>query len=85
MADQVFYAEDADGVLRRWMPSPEMLHGKEMARAIRGGTALNDTPELLEFLAARLVHVYGESENIDFIRAARERAAMLRNSLPKSN
>ena len=81
--EDVFYAEDSDGVLRRWRPTPEMLRGNEMARAIRGGSAINDTPTLIEFLADRLVEVYGENRNVDFIRAAIERAGMLRNSLPK--
>lgn len=84
MTEPTFYAEDPEGALRRWHPSPEMMRGNEMAKAIRGGTALNDTSTLIEFLADRLVEVYGENANIDFILAARERAAMLRRSLPKS-
>jgi len=83
MAAQVFYAEDADGFLRRWEPTPETLRGSEMARAIRGGTAINDTPTLIEFLVDRLVNLHGESLDVDYIRAAKERAAMLRDSLPK--
>lgn len=85
MPEKTFYAEDQDGCLRRWHPSPEMLRGNEMARAIRGGTALRDTPELIEFLAGRLTKVYADSEQLDFIMAARERARMLRGSLPESN
>ena len=84
MTDPVFYAEDPEGALRRWIPTPEMMRGNEMARAIRGGTAMNDTPTLIEFLADRLVEVYGENARVDFILAAKERAAMLRRSLPES-
>lgn len=84
MTELVFFAEDAEGVLRRWRPTPEMMRGNEMARAIRGGTAMNDTPTLIEFLADRLIEVYGENARVDFILAAKERAAMLRRSLPES-
>jgi hypothetical protein len=79
---QVYYAEDSEGALRRWRPTAETLRGNEMARAIRGGTAVNDTPTLIEFLANRLVEVHGESPDADFIRAAKERAEMLRDALP---
>ena len=37
-----------------------------------------DLPSLLDWLADRLVHVYGESPNIDFIQTAKERAKRLR-------
>lgn len=84
MTEPVFYVEDAEGVLRRWRPTPEMMRGNEMARAIRGGTAMNDTPTLIEFLADRLVEVYGENARVDFILAAKERASMLRRALPES-
>lgn len=36
---------------------------------------------LLNFLADRLVNVYGESPNTDFIRAAKRQAAKLREPL----
>ncbi|NDV53858.1 hypothetical protein [Salipiger sp. PrR003] len=82
MSEQVFFAQDAEGTLRRWHPTPEMMRGNEMARAIRGGSPGNHVAYLIEFLAARLVEVYGENERMDFILAARERAAMLRRALP---
>lgn len=39
------------------------------------------TPEVLEFLADRLVEVYGEHENIDFIVSARRRAKFGRDAM----
>ena len=49
--------------------------------ALRGGNGDRDNPELLEWLADRLVNVHGENENTDFIRACHTRAAMIRNAL----
>ncbi len=37
-----------------------------------------DLPGLLDWLADRLVHVYGESPNVDFVRTAKDRAKRLR-------
>lgn len=54
---------------------------RAMERAIRGGSALRDTPALLEFLADRLTIAHGEDSGASYVRAARERADMLRNSL----
>ena len=38
-------------------------------------------PDFLEWIAARLVNVYGESENVDFVISLRERAAACRTVL----
>lgn len=54
---------------------------ERLQRALRGGNADKDNAELFEWLADRLVHVHGESENVDYIHACRERAAMIRTAL----
>lgn len=57
---------------------------QEIARlrwALRGGNATSDNAQLLEFLAARLMHIHGEAAGTDYILAARERAAMIRQAL----
>lgn len=76
-----FYAEDAEGFLRRWRPSAATMAGEAMARAIQGTSS--SAPDLLEFLAGRLVEVHGESPDVDFIKAARQRAIDLRHALPR--
>lgn len=81
-----------------WLASPEAqpdpmaervkaLEGQveSLRYAARGGTAREDTATLVEFLVDRLVHVYDESPNVDFIRAGRERAAMLRRALKETD
>lgn len=40
-----------------------------------------DLPGLLEWMADRLVYVYGENPNIDFVLTTRERAKGLRLAL----
>ena len=59
------------------------LQGKidRLRAAARGGNADKTTAELLEWVADRLVHVHGENPNVDYVRACRERAAMLRDAL----
>lgn len=43
-----------------------------------------DTPTMLDWVADRLVHVYGESPNIDFVLTLRERAAAGRAAVAKA-
>jgi hypothetical protein len=44
---------------------------------IHGRNAIKSTSDLLRWLADRIVNVCGESETVDFVRAAHERANML--------
>lgn len=52
-----------------------------LRNAARGGNADKTTAELLEWVAGRLVHQHGENPDVDYIRACRTRAAMLRDAL----
>ena len=52
-----------------------------LRRALRGGNALKDNAEMLEWFADRLVNVYHENPNIDYVRCARERASWIRAAL----
>lgn len=88
MTETIFFATDESGVLRRWHPDPAHLETvqaiervEKMTIAIRGGNAVNDTATLIRFLADRLVNVHGENQNLDYIRAAHQRAAMLDGAL----
>ncbi len=59
------------------------LTGDEARRClglVRGGNAAKSTAELLEWLADRLVHQYGENAGVDFVLACKTRAAMLRDA-----
>lgn len=58
---------------------------ERLRKACRGGNAINSTAFLLEFLSDRLVAECGENDNTDYIRAAQERAAMLRAALAGEN
>ena len=40
-------------------------------------------PYFLDWVADRMVHVYGESENVDFVLALRRRAEKARNAIAK--
>lgn len=54
--------------------APELLEAQTM------GEQLN-TPEFLDWLADRLIHVYHESPNIDFVLSLRARAEAGRKAL----
>ncbi|MTH94918.1 hypothetical protein [Roseibium sp. RKSG952] len=84
MIEQVFYAEDADGFLRRWTPSRDMLNGNEMAAVIRGNVNQVSAASAIENLAFRLVKKYGEDENAEHIQAANKLAKQLRATLPEN-
>jgi len=53
---------------------------KELEAALTMGASLN-TPNFLDWIADRLVYVYGESPNIDFVLSLRERASAARRAL----
>jgi hypothetical protein len=82
--EHVFYAEDPEGVLRRWTPSCDMINGNEMAAIIRGPVNGLSAASAIENLAYRLVKKYGEDENDPHIKAANNLAASLRNALPEN-
>lgn len=42
---------------------------------------LRSLPEFLDILADRMVSVYGESPNVDFVLSCRERARLLREAV----
>lgn len=46
---------------------------RALLRALTMGAQLN-TPDLLDWVADRLVHVYGENPNVDFVQSLRLRA-----------
>lgn len=48
--------------------------------AINAGVEVN-VPELMEWVADRLVSVYGESPHVDYVLSLRERASNLRDAL----
>lgn len=66
---------------RREAAEAQQDTARRLRWALRGGNATSDNAELLEFLAARLVNVHGEPPGTDYILAARERAAMIRQAL----
>lgn len=53
---------------------------KRLQFALRGGTATSSNAEMMDWVADRLVHVHGENPNVDYVRALRERAQMLRDA-----
>ena len=57
--------------------APDLLDAQMM------GTGL-DTPDFLNWVADRLVHVYGESENVDFVISLRARASAGRAAIAKA-
>ena len=82
--DQVFYAEDPEGALRRWTPSRDMLQGNQMAAAIRGPVGGLGAASVIENLVYRLVKQYGADENEQYIQTANQIAKSLRSSLPEN-
>lgn len=57
--------------------APELLCCQTM------GEQMN-TPDFLDWIADRLVHVYGESPNVDFVVSLRQRAAAGRAAMAKA-
>lgn len=57
--------------------APDLLDAQTM------GASLN-TPDFLDWIADRLVHVYGEPEGIDFVSSLRERANAGRAAIAKA-
>jgi hypothetical protein len=54
---------------------------EEMAGALKIGEIT--TPDFLNWVADRFIHVYGENPNMDFIHCLRSRAAAGRSALAK--
>ena len=57
--------------------APELLAAQTMGAQV-------NTPDFLDWMAERLVHVYGESPNIDFVLSLRDRAAAGRKAIAKA-
>jgi hypothetical protein len=57
--------------------APDLLAAQTMGSQV-------DTPTLLDWVADRLVNVYGESPNIDFVLTLRERAKAGRAAIAKA-
>lgn len=57
--------------------SPDFYH------AATTGAQVN-LPDFLEWIADRLVHVHGDSPNVDFVLTCRHRAQLLRASIVKA-
>lgn len=55
----------------------------ELLEALTMGAQIN-TPDFLDWIADRLVHVYGESPHIDFVISLRERAKAARAAIAKA-
>jgi hypothetical protein len=56
---------------------------KDLLAAQTMGAQVN-TPDFLDWVADRLVHVYGESPNIDFVHSLRDRATAGRDAIAKA-
>lgn len=55
----------------------------ELLEALTMGTQVN-TPDFLDWIAARLVNVYGENPNVDFVLSLKERAEASRAAIAKA-
>lgn len=55
----------------------------ELLKSLTDGATV-DLPELLDWVADRMVHVYGENENIDFVLTLRHRASVCREAIAKA-
>lgn len=55
----------------------------ELLKSLTDGATV-DLPELLDWVADRMVHVYGENENIDFVLTLRHRASVCRAAIAKA-
>lgn len=52
---------------------------ERLALALEGGPTAG--PDFLEWIADRIVNVYGESDNVDFVLSLRQRALLARAAL----
>jgi hypothetical protein len=55
----------------------------DLLRSVTVGAEVN-LPDLLEWLADRMVNVYGESPNVDFVLTCRDRANGVRAAIAKA-
>lgn len=60
-----------------------VIAAPELLRALTNGTTV-DLPELLEWVADRMVYVYGENANVDFVLTLRHRASVCRAAIAKA-
>lgn len=67
--------EESDA--RLFCAAPELLE------ALQHGQTLN-LPDMLDWVADRLVYVHGENQNLDFISSLRNRARMCRAAIAKA-
>ena len=63
---------------------PLLKAAPAMEDALNMGEGTLPLADFLEWLADRMVHVYGENERIDFVLAARRRAVLVRAVLAKA-
>lgn len=57
--------------------APDLLRTQTMGAEV-------NTPDFLDWVADRLVHVYGENPNIDFVLSLRARAKAVRAAIKKA-
>lgn len=55
----------------------------ELVEAIENGAQVN-TPDLMEWVAERLIHVHGENPHVDYVLSLRTRAEKLRLASSKA-
>lgn len=72
----------------KWGPTELSLDAAKIIEAFvdaadRGAEV--NTPDLMEWIADRLVHVHGENPHIDYVLSLRERAKKLRSALSLSS
>lgn len=60
-----------------------VIAAPELLKSLTDGATV-DLPELLDWVADRMVHVYGENENIDFVLTLRHRASVCRAAIAKA-
>jgi hypothetical protein len=70
-------AAETQGNAVLWAAAPDLLAAQTMGAQV-------DTPAFLEWLADRLVHVYKENPNVDFVLSLRSRAAAGRAAINKA-
>lgn len=80
--DYYSFARPNDTVFRDAIAEIRALRSTnaELVEALR----TRNGPDFLEWIADRLVHVYGESPNVDFVLSLRERADRARSALARN-
>jgi hypothetical protein len=62
------------------LPESEFLRLRAVYEVCEQGAQV-ELPEFLDWLACRMIHVHGESPDIDYIRTAKDRATRLRAAM----